>query len=101
MLSMNAAAARIPRSPPPTELTLDPASPHYRLGGTAGQPDDGREHDDAEEVELSPGSRQTAARATRERATKLVGAMTLEQKIAQLNGAMQTIDIYARTSATR
>jgi hypothetical protein len=27
--------------------------------------------------------------------------MTLEQKIAQLNGAMQTIDIYARTSATR
>ncbi len=31
----------------------------------------------------------------RERATKLVEAMTLEQKIAQLHGAMQTIDIYA------
>src|SRR3954462_11719906 len=30
-----------------------------------------------------------------ERATKLVEAMTLEQKIAQLHGAMQTIDIYA------
>src|SRR3954447_12520348 len=29
---------------------------------------------------------------------KLVGAMTLEQKIAQLHGAMQTIDIYALTA---
>jgi len=32
---------------------------------------------------------------SRERATKLVEAMTLEQKIAQLHGAMETIDIYA------
>ena len=31
----------------------------------------------------------------REQATKLVEAMTLEQKIAQLHGAMETIDIYA------
>jgi hypothetical protein len=31
----------------------------------------------------------------RERATALVGAMTLEQRIAQLHGAMETIDIYA------
>ena len=31
----------------------------------------------------------------RERATKLVAAMTLEQKAAQLHGAMETIDIYA------
>ncbi|MDO5672574.1 MAG: glycoside hydrolase family 3 C-terminal domain-containing protein [Actinomycetaceae bacterium] len=31
----------------------------------------------------------------RERAEKLVEAMTLEQKIAQLHGAMETIDIYA------
>jgi beta-glucosidase len=30
-----------------------------------------------------------------ERARKLVEAMTLEQKIAQLHGAMETIDIYA------
>jgi beta-glucosidase len=34
----------------------------------------------------------------RERATRLVGAMTLEQKIAQLHGAMETIDIYAITA---
>ncbi|GAA3346821.1 glycoside hydrolase family 3 C-terminal domain-containing protein [Amorphoplanes nipponensis] len=33
--------------------------------------------------------------SARERAEKLVGAMTLEQKIAQLHGAMETIDIYA------
>jgi len=31
----------------------------------------------------------------RERAEQLVAAMTLEQKIAQLHGAMETIDIYA------
>ena len=31
----------------------------------------------------------------RERAEHLVAAMTLEQKIAQLHGAMETIDIYA------
>ena len=31
----------------------------------------------------------------RERAEKLVAAMTLEQKIAQLHGAMETINIYA------
>lgn len=30
----------------------------------------------------------------RERAVRLVGAMTVEQKIAQLHGAMETIDIY-------
>ncbi|MFZ0443931.1 MAG: glycoside hydrolase family 3 C-terminal domain-containing protein [Bacillus sp. (in: firmicutes)] len=35
----------------------------------------------------------------RERAEKLVGAMTLEQKIAQLHGAMETINIYALPSA--
>src|SRR5881227_1582912 len=34
----------------------------------------------------------------RERATKLVEAMTLDQKIAQLHGAMETIDIYALTA---
>jgi beta-glucosidase len=33
-----------------------------------------------------------------ERATALVAAMTLEQKIAQLHGAMETIDIYALSS---
>jgi len=31
----------------------------------------------------------------RERAEKLVAAMTLEQKIQQLHGNMETIDIYA------
>src|SRR4051795_10201643 len=35
----------------------------------------------------------------RERAEKLVDAMTLEQKIAQLHGAMETINIYALPSA--
>ena len=35
-----------------------------------------------------------AALAPRERAEKLVAAMTLEQKIAQLHGNMATIDIY-------
>jgi beta-glucosidase len=35
--------------------------------------------------------------APRERAKKLVEAMTLEQKIVQLHGAMETIDIYAIT----
>jgi beta-glucosidase len=35
--------------------------------------------------------------APAERARALVGAMTLEQKIAQLHGAMQTIDIYQLT----
>ena len=34
----------------------------------------------------------------RERAEKLVAAMTLEQKIAQLHGAMKTINIYALPS---
>jgi beta-glucosidase len=33
-----------------------------------------------------------------ERARELVAAMTLEQKIAQLHGAMETIDIYALTA---
>src|SRR3954462_8135668 len=41
---------------------------------------------------------QDAALTPRERATKLVEAMTLDQKIAQLHGAMQTIDIYALTA---
>ncbi|ALC91674.1 beta-1,3-N-acetylglucosaminyltransferase [Bacillus sp. FJAT-18017] len=35
----------------------------------------------------------------RERAEKLVAAMTLEQKIAQLHGAMETINIYALPTA--
>jgi beta-glucosidase len=35
------------------------------------------------------------SRSPRERAESLVAAMTLEQKIAQLHGAMETIDIYA------
>jgi beta-glucosidase len=34
----------------------------------------------------------------RQRAERLVEAMTLEQKIAQLHGAMDTIDIYAMTA---
>jgi beta-glucosidase len=38
---------------------------------------------------------QDASLSPRERATKLVEGMTLEQKIAQLHGAMETIDIYA------
>ena len=41
---------------------------------------------------------QDPALAPRERAVKLVEAMTLEQKIAQLHGAMETIDIYALTA---
>jgi beta-glucosidase len=41
-----------------------------------------------QDTSLSPG----------ERAKKLVEAMTLEQKIAQLHGAMETIDIYAITA---
>jgi beta-glucosidase len=40
---------------------------------------------------------QDTSLAPRERAKKLVEAMTLEQKIAQLHGAMETIDIYAIT----
>ncbi len=34
------------------------------------------------------------SRTPRERAEQLVAAMSLEQKIAQLHGAMETIDIY-------
>ena len=41
---------------------------------------------------------QDTSRAPNERAKKLVEAMTLEQKIAQLHGAMETIDIYAITA---
>src|SRR5215211_7803773 len=40
---------------------------------------------------------QDTSLSARERAKKLVEAMTLEQKIAQLHGAMETIDIYAIT----
>jgi beta-glucosidase len=40
---------------------------------------------------------QDTSLAPRERAEKLVEAMTLEQKIAQLHGAMETIDIYSIT----
>ena len=40
---------------------------------------------------------QDTSLSPRERAEKLVEAMTLEQKIAQLHGAMETIDIYAIT----
>ncbi|WP_218184625.1 hypothetical protein [Nigerium massiliense] len=39
-----------------------------------------------------------ATLSPRERAEKLVEAMTLEQKIAQLHGAMETIDIYGAAS---
>src|SRR4051794_5536031 len=35
----------------------------------------------------------------RERAEKLVAAMTLEQKIAQLHGSMETINIYSLPTA--
>ena len=38
---------------------------------------------------------QDTSLTPRERAERLVEGMTLEQKIAQLHGAMQTIDIYA------
>ncbi|GAB3807167.1 glycoside hydrolase family 3 C-terminal domain-containing protein [Humibacter antri] len=41
---------------------------------------------------------QGTGSSPRQRAEKLVQAMTLEQKIAQLHGAMQTIDIYALSS---
>ena len=41
---------------------------------------------------------QDTSLSPRERAEKLVAAMTLEQKIAQLHGAMETIDIYAITA---
>src|SRR3954454_13962601 len=34
----------------------------------------------------------------REQAERLVASMTLEQKIAQLHGAMETIDIYSMTA---
>lgn len=37
--------------------------------------------------------------SARERAEKLVAAMTLEQKIAQLHGNMETIDIYAMANS--
>ena len=40
---------------------------------------------------------QDTSLSPRERAARLVEAMTLEQKIAQLHGAMETIDIYAVT----
>ena len=35
------------------------------------------------------------SKTPRQRAERLVAAMTLEQKIAHLHGAMDTIDIYA------
>jgi beta-glucosidase len=41
---------------------------------------------------------QDTSLPARERAEQLVAAMTLEQKIAQLHGAMATIDIYAITA---
>jgi beta-glucosidase len=41
---------------------------------------------------------QDTSASPRERAVKLVEAMSLEQKIAQLHGAMETIDIYAITA---
>lgn len=44
--------------------------------------------------ETGPGWRDTSL-TSGERAERLVEAMTLEQKIAQLHGAMETIDIYA------
>lgn len=36
-----------------------------------------------------------STKTPRERAEALVAAMDLEQKIAQLHGAMETVDIYA------
>jgi beta-glucosidase len=41
---------------------------------------------------------QDTSLAPRERALRLVEAMTLEQKIAQLHGAMETIDIYGASA---
>jgi beta-glucosidase len=41
------------------------------------------------------------AKSPRERAEALVSVMTLEQKIAQLHGAMETIDIYTITEQAR
>ena len=41
---------------------------------------------------------QETSLAPRERAKRLVEALTLEQKIAQLHGAMETIDISAITA---
>ncbi|KGN32127.1 beta-1,3-N-acetylglucosaminyltransferase [Knoellia sinensis KCTC 19936] len=41
---------------------------------------------------------QDESLSPRERAQKLVAGMTLEQKIAQLHGAMETIDIYAASA---
>jgi beta-glucosidase len=41
---------------------------------------------------------QNTSLSPRERAERLVKAMSLEQKIAQLHGAMETIDIYAITA---
>ncbi len=43
----------------------------------------------------SPRPWQDTSKSPRERAELLVDAMTLEQKIAQLHGAMATIDIYS------
>ena len=37
-------------------------------------------------------------KAPGERAQALVAAMSLDQKVAQLHGAMETIDIYAITA---
>ncbi|MFP5346765.1 MAG: glycosyl hydrolase, partial [Actinomycetes bacterium] len=37
---------------------------------------------------------QDSTKTPRERAEALVAAMTLEQKVAQLHGAMETVDIY-------
>src|SRR3954452_7366070 len=48
-------------------------------------------------VRMSP-AWQDASLSARERAESLVAAMTLEQKIAQLHGAMETIDIYAMSA---
>src|SRR3954468_10731181 len=41
---------------------------------------------------------QDASLSAPEGAESLVAAMTLEQKIAQLHGAMETIDIYAMSA---
>src|SRR3954452_21849856 len=48
-------------------------------------------------VRMSP-AWQDASLSARERAESLVAAMTLEQRIAQLHGAMETIDIYAMSA---
>jgi beta-glucosidase len=59
------------------------------------QPDPGQDAQANNTVLQQPHPWMNPDLAPRERAEKLVAAMTLEQKIAQLHGSMQTINIYA------